>query len=152
MRGPLLFILVFLCQSLHTQPGLYASYQNLEAPYWNLLDPAGPRFFQKRVRRRGPIPYPSGQGKFFLPSQRGVRFFSSITSEKGQNRANFFQLRGSIRVFPIEFLFDCDCPGIKKGFFAEGSPDGAVGTSCTRKPTFNWRISQMRPCSDWARA
>ena len=120
MRGPLLFLLVFLCQSLYAQPGLYASYQNLEAPYWNLLDPAGPRFFQNGFAAGVQYRIPLAKGSFsFLPSA-GYGFYHQIASENGQNRANFFQLRGSIRVFPIEFLFDCDCPGIKKGFFAEG--------------------------------
>jgi len=120
MKGVLFFLPVFLTISLTAQPGLYVAYLNLETPYWNLLDTGGPRFFQHGfgVGAGYRIPFSNG-GLAFLP-EAGYESFRQATSDVGHNQAQQIHLRAGLQVFPMQFLLNCDCPGLKNGLFAEG--------------------------------
>lgn len=119
MRAAFLIILLVLSAGIKAQPGLYASYQNLEAPYWNLLNPNGPSFIQHGFGAGFQYRIPLSKGSFSFVPGFNYAFFQQQTSLTGKNEAHLFQLRSSLRVFPMEFLLNCDCPAYKEGLFVE---------------------------------
>ena len=120
MRTVLVLFLFSLSIGLSAQPGLYASYQNLETPYWNLLDPTGPRFMQHGFGAGVQYRIPLSKGSFAFIPGLSYAFFQKHTSESGRTQAHLLQLRAALRIFPMEFLLNCDCPSYKKGVFVDG--------------------------------
>ena len=119
MRTAFLILLLVLSAGMKAQPGLYASYQNLEAPYWNLLNPNGPSFVQHGFGAGVQYRIPLSKGVFSVIPGFNYAFFQQQTSPTGKNQAHLFQVRSSLRLFPMEFLLNCDCPAYKASVFAE---------------------------------
>ncbi|MBK7407494.1 MAG: hypothetical protein IPL49_14225 [Saprospirales bacterium] len=122
MRIAIIVVLLIMSMGLglQAQPGLYVSYQNLEAPYWNLLNPKGPSFFQHGFGAGVQYRIPLSKGSFgFIPGLN-YAFFQQKPTGSSLNEAHLFQLRAGLRVFPMEFLLSCDCPAYRRGLFAEG--------------------------------
>lgn len=120
MRLLIILFALLPAGGLTAQPGAFASLQNLEAPYWNLLDTKGPKFLNNGFGAGAHYRIPISKGSFsFSPGFR-YGYYKQSASETGQNIAHALQLTGSFRVFPMEFLLNCDCPSHKKGVFAEG--------------------------------
>jgi hypothetical protein len=120
MRLVVLLIAALMCASLKAQPGFYAAMHNLEAPYWNLLDPMGSRFLNNGFGAGAQYRIPLSEGIFsFLPGFH-YGYFQQQSSLEGRNQAHIIQLSGSFRIHPMEFFLNCDCPSYKRGLFAEG--------------------------------
>jgi hypothetical protein len=120
MRTAFFILILCLSTGIAAQPGLYASYQNIEAPYWNLLNPSGPSFIQHGFGAGVHYQIPFSKVSFVFIPGLNYSFFQKRISESGHNQAHMLQLRAALRVFPIEFFLNCDCPSLKKGLFFEG--------------------------------
>lgn len=117
------FLLVFFGTCLHcillAQPGMSVSYQNMEAAYWNLLEPEGPTFFKSGFGAGIHYRIPISKGSMLFVPGISYNYFEKLTSETGQNQAHQLQLRAAFRIFPMDIFLNCDCPTYRKGLFAE---------------------------------
>jgi hypothetical protein len=129
MKRSLVMLIVFLVPlTAGAQINFFAGYQQLEAPFWDLLRGPSGTLLKNGFTLGSDYHLRITKGELYLlPRVQYSRF--NAQHQDGLNeseiRSRILQLQIPLEVYPLAYFLSCDCPEIKNGVFFQG----AVGVS-----------------------